>query len=315
VLAPGVEARVESAGKGNLNYVRRVRPERGPSWVVKQARASVEGHPDFRVPTERIVFERRYAQAVAELAPAYAALLPAVRHFDEPARALVLEDVGNGESLELLLRAGRAPLAALRSFGALLAAVHAASAARAAAFAPRFANDGMRQLNGAQMFLAPYAVAPASLPAELADERERICADRALRARVAELAERYAGAREALVHGDAKAANVLLQGERPRLIDAEFCHVGDPAFDLGVALGHLTLCALAPGAHAPLESAWSALLEGYRAEGAPAECIARGERCAGAVVFAHVIGPSRDAFAHPVDGAEALRRGRELLLA
>ena len=315
MLAPGATARVEPAGKGNLNYVRRVRPERGPSWVVKQARESPEGHPEFRVPTERIVFERRYAQAVAELAPGYASLVPAVRHFDEPARALVLEDVGDGESLELLLRAGRAPRAALRSFGALLAAVHAASAACAASLAPRFANDGMRQLNGAQMFLAPYAAAPASLPAELTEERECIRADSALRARVAALAERYAGAREALVHGDAKAANVLVQAGRPRLIDAEFCHVGDPAFDLGVALGHLVLCAFAPGAHAALEPAWSALLEGYRTGGAPAERIARGERCAGAVVFAHVIGPSRDAFAHPVDGLAALRRGRELLLA
>jgi aminoglycoside phosphotransferase (APT) family kinase protein len=165
------------------------------------------------------------------------------------------------------------------------------------------------------MFDAPYAEASAALPAELAAARERICADRELRARVTELALHYAGDREALVHGDAKAANVLIQGGRPRLIDAEFSHMGDPAFDLGVALGHLVLCTAAPGASRELEPAWSALLAGYRSGGAPAERIARAGRYAGAVVFAHVIGPSRDAFAHGVDAPAALRRARELLLA
>jgi len=135
------------------------------------------------------------------------------------------------ESLEALLHAGHAPLEALRSFGGLLAAVHTASARCAHELEPRFANIVMRRLNGAQMFAAPYTGSVPSLPAELVAERDRICADRKLRERVESLAAHYAGDRDALVHGDAKAANVLVQGERPRLIDAEFSHIGDPAFD------------------------------------------------------------------------------------
>jgi 5-methylthioribose kinase len=312
VLEPGLAARVEPAGRGNLNFVRRVRTARGPSWVVKQARDSVDGFPDFRVPSERIVFERRYAQAVGELAPGCAALLPEVRHFDPAARALVLEDVGDGASLETLLAAGRAPLPALRAFGALLAAVHAASAPRAEELEERFGNLEMRRLNGAQMFAAPCGAEDLDLPQALAAARREICADSRLRARVEALARHYAGERAALVHGDAKAANVLVQGGRPRLIDAEFSHVGDPAFDLGVALGHLVLCTSAPAAQAAREPAWRALLEGYRG-GETAAIEARAAHYAGAVVLAHVIGPSRQAFAPAVDAPEALRRARELL--
>src|SRR5262249_22532340 len=159
-------------------------PERGPSWIVKQAGESAPGHPDFRVPSERIVFEQRYARAASALAPERASVLPGVRHFDEAQRVLVMEDAGDGQSLELRLRAGQAPRAALRDFGAFLAAVHAASARCAERLEPRFGNHGMRQLNGAQMFLAPYAAGLPSLPAELAPRREQICADRELRARV-----------------------------------------------------------------------------------------------------------------------------------
>lgn len=315
MLAPGVSARIEPAGRGNLNFVRRVRPERGPSWVVKQARPCVEGFPEFPLTSERIVFEWRYARAVAELVPQHAALLPAVRHFDLEERVLVLEDVADAEGLDVLLRAARPPLAALQRFGALLAAVHAASARRAAALEADFANVEMRRLHGAQLFEAPYAGPVPSLPAELALAREQLSAERALRARVESLAGHYASSREALVHGDAKAPNVLVQGERPRLIDAEFAHVGDPAFDLGVALGHLVLHTAAPSARGALEPAWTALLEGYRAVSREAERIARAGHYAGAVALAHVIGPSRLGFEQADDALHALRLGRELLLA
>jgi 5-methylthioribose kinase len=311
VLACGVPARVEPAGRGNLNFVRRVRPERGPSWVVKQARPHVEGFPEFPLSSERIVFEWRYLRAAAELVPEHAALLPAVRHFDPEARVLVLEDVRDAEGLDALLRAGSAPLEALRRFGALLAAVHATSARRAAALEADFANTEMRRLHGAQLFEAPYAGPVPSLPAELARARERLSAEPALRARVESLAACYASSRGALVHGDAKAPNVLVQGERPRLIDAEFAHIGDPAFDLGVALGHLVLHTAAPSARSALEPARTALREGY---GGDFRCSARAAHYAGAVVLAHVVGPSRLAFERVDDALQALNIGRELLL-
>ncbi len=62
-------ARVEPAGDGNINFVRRVRAHDGSSLIVKQARDALERFPEYRVTTERIVFERRYLCTAKECAP------------------------------------------------------------------------------------------------------------------------------------------------------------------------------------------------------------------------------------------------------
>jgi S-methyl-5-thioribose kinase len=312
VLDPGVPARVEPAGRGNLNLVRRVRPAHGPSWIVKHAPPCVAGFPDFPLTSERIVFEWRYARILDELAPALAGFAPAVRHFDAAARVLVMEDLGAAPGLESRLAAGEAPLAALLRFGSLLAQVHASSAPRARELEPGFANHEMRRLDGEQMFRAPWTAEVPGLPAELAAARDELRGDAGFQTRIAELAAEYARSREALVHGDAKAPNVLLQGDRPRLIDAEFAHVGDPAFDLGVALGHLLLHTASGEARRAREPAWTALLEGYRGAGAPDARLERALRYAGAVAIAHVVGPSRLHFARTQDALELIAQGRKL---
>lgn len=314
LLEPGSGAQVERAGRGNLNFVRRVRPARGPSFVVKHAPPHVEGLPQYALPAGRIGFEARYARVLCELLPG-AELAPRVLHFDPQACVLVMEDLGDADPLDELLRRGEAPGAALERLGAALAAIGQRSAARADELEPGFANTGMRHLNGLQMFEAPYADAVPGLAPELADAREALSRDRALRERVAALAARYANSREALVHGDAKAPNVLIQGASPRLIDAEFAHVGDPAFDLGVALGHLFLHTSTPPARPALAPAWQALLRGYREAGGSADLATRAARYAGAVAIAHVVGPSRVGFETSEDALEVLRRARELVLA
>ena len=58
VIPLGKKIEVEPAGDGNINWVRRVRFGEPPcSVVVKQARPALERFPEYRVPTERIVFE------------------------------------------------------------------------------------------------------------------------------------------------------------------------------------------------------------------------------------------------------------------
>ena len=68
---PGLSGRlrVEPAGEGNINYVRRVSSSEGISVVVKHARPALERFPEYRVTTERLLFEHRYGEAVRRLAP------------------------------------------------------------------------------------------------------------------------------------------------------------------------------------------------------------------------------------------------------
>jgi 5-methylthioribose kinase len=251
---------VEPAGDGNINWVRRVRAG-GRSWVVKQARPALERFPQYQAPTERIVCEARWLETVRPLDAGR--VCPAVLAFDEAARVLVLEDLGDAPRLDAWLAAGRDGAAPAARLAGLLGVVHAATTDPA--LAARFPNEGMQRLHGDHVFTLPFRENDFPLPPAVRTRAEAIWRE----GRVAAIGDaayrRYREPRGALVHGDVQAGNVLLAPRGAVLVDAEIAHVGDPAFDLGMLLAHLWLPAAARGAAqgaAPaVDAAWAA----YRA--------------------------------------------------
>jgi 5-methylthioribose kinase len=315
LLVDAATARVTRAGEGNLNFVRRVTARSGDSWIVKQARPGVEGFPEFALGPERVLFERRYDEVVRELLAPEQVILPAVEAFDAGDHVLVLEDLGPVASLQEALLSGERPLGVLAELGEFLGRVHVASEPRAAQLVPRFRNAPMRELHGTSLFDAPYAAQGPALPAPLEALVRKVASHPRTRSRLAELRREYFSSAQALVHGDVKCANVLLGARGPRLIDAEFAHVGDPAFDVGTALGHLHLCLDADLDPALRQVAEDALLDAY-ASTAPhsPERMQRARGYAGVDVIAHVVGPSRLPFlSEPGRAVPALLQGLALL--
>ncbi len=305
-------ASVEPAGDGNINWVRRVTAADGRRVIVKQARPALERFPQYQVDTKRIVFEARYGETLRRLVPGQARLLPKLLLFDEPARALVMEDVAPAERLDSLLDSGRAEPATLFALGEFLGAVHRATAAEAPLLVSHFANDEMRRLHGEHVFALPFQ--PNDFPIEprlraLADE---ILTRPGLRESIAELRTRYYDSRESLVHGDVQAGNVLVQGERPRLVDAEIAHVGDPAFDLGQALAHVRVHRVRARDSGVCESCEKSLVDGYAPERA---VLARARRYAGVEILRRAIGAARLSLLGTTARAErALELGTALCL-
>ncbi|HTO71003.1 MAG TPA: phosphotransferase [Myxococcota bacterium] len=304
-------ARVERAGDGNINWVRRAIGADGTRRIVKQARPALEKFPEYRVDTARIVFEARYMAVLRREVPGQARILPKVFFFDELDRALVLEDVSPAERLDELLDAGRASADTLFALGEFLGAVHRATAAQAPLLVREFANDEMRKLHGEHVFSLPFA--PNDFPIE---PRLRALADAALatpgvRTRIAALRGRYYESRESLVHGDVQAGNVLVQNDRPRLLDAEIAHVGDPAFDLGQALAHVHVHRVRARDEADCARWERALVDGY----APTrELLARARGYAGVEILRRAIGAARLALLGTTARAErALELGTALL--
>src|SRR5690606_342831 len=159
LLAPGESVRIEPAGDGNINWVRRARTA-DRSFVVKQARPALERFPRYRAPTARIGFEARWLETVARLDEA--GVCPRVERFDPAARVLVLEDLGDAPRLDAVLAAGPAPrrpapdaVAAAIRLARFLGRVHAATSARPELPA-RFRNDGMQRLHGEHVFALPF---------------------------------------------------------------------------------------------------------------------------------------------------------------
>jgi len=290
---PSGEIRVEKCGgEGNINWVRRaVGSDGGRSLVVKQARPALERFPEYRVSTERIVFEHRYYETVAPFDRD--GLCPRVLFFDPDERVLGLEDLGDPESLEAALARGADAEAAVRALAGFLGCVHAGT--RDPGLAARFANDEMRRLHGDHIFHLPYRPNDFPLPGAVAERARALWEDRGLVATIDAAYERYLRPEGALVHADVQAGNVLLPPAGPKLLDAEICHVGDPAFDVGILLAHLWLGGLTSGrpdaAARQVELAWSVYAEAHGKDGLPA--FADAARYAGIELLRRSLGAAR----------------------
>jgi 5-methylthioribose kinase len=316
-LPQSQEIRIESAGHGNINWVRRIRCHpAGGSWVVKQARPALERFPEYRVSTERLVFEARYL----ETARAFDAtgVLVGVEFFDPDSRVLILEDLVGCPRLTMILAEGQTGLSqardCARALGAFLGAVHAGT--RDPVLTERFANQEMQRLHGNHIFVLPFRDNAFPLSPALAERARRLRDDRSLVATIDAAHARYLEPVGALVHGDVQPDNVLIGERGPKLLDAEIAHVGDPAFDMGTFLAHLLLPSLAAGkperAAACLDSAWSAYSEAHGSE-ALAD-FARVARYAGIELLRRTLGAARiDAVARDEAGLAVVDAGVRLV--
>jgi 5-methylthioribose kinase len=291
LLGRNESARVEPAGDGNINWVRRVRAG-GRSFIVKQARPALERFPQYRASTIRIVCESRWLETVRPLDRD--GVCPGVVAFDDAARTLVLEDLGDAPRLDSVLArpAGDSHAAAARLAG-FLGAVHAATAGDQS-LAPRFPNGEMQRLHGDHVFALPFRENDFPLAPPVRARAEEIWRKGDVAAHAAEAYRRYLEPRGALVHGDVQAGNVLLAPRGAVLLDAEIAHVGDPAFDLGMLFAHCWLPAVARGAARAAEPAITAACQAFaRAADAPAERRTEENRYAGIELLRRTLGAAR----------------------
>jgi hypothetical protein len=119
----------------------------------------------------------------------------------------------------------------------------------------------------------------------------------------------------ALVHGDVSPKNVLVAADQVVLLDFEVIHRGEPAFDMGMLLGHLVLKSIHYGA-APTASdiaglvtaCWSA----YQSAGGPASHD-RVVGQLGGILLARVLGKSRVSYLERAGPCRALGIAKRLL--
>jgi len=259
-LAPGETATIGPAGDGNINWVRRIRAGDGSrSFVLKQARPALERFPEYRASTGRLIFEARYYEVSA--AWDRERVRPEVLHFDPEQRVLLLEDLGDVERLDAALARGAPATDALCRVAAFLGSVHAAT--RDPGLAEHFRNEEMQRLHGEHVFALPYRPNDFPMSPALAECARRVWRDDALRERIDAAHGRYLEPRGALVHADAQAGNILLAERGAVLLDAEIAHVGDPAFDVGVLVAHVTILAIARGERESLGTRLQRLWDAY----------------------------------------------------
>jgi 5-methylthioribose kinase len=249
VPAEGLPVAIDRAGAGNMNLALRVTPSAGRSFILKQGRPWVEKYPQIPAPFERTLVEAAfYAEVRRE--PRVSTLMPAVLQVDADNHVLALEDVGGAGDFTSIYEDGAIPLATV---GALLEwLIQLATVAIPAERREMFANRAMRALNHEHMFNVPLrdgngldldAITPG-----LADAASALAADHSYVKAVAEIGRRYLADGATLVHGDYFPGSWLKANGSVRIIDPEFCFLGEPEVDCGILAAHLTLACCAPAA-------------------------------------------------------------------
>lgn len=265
-------------------------------FILKQARPWVEKYPAIEAPAERARVEAAFYQAVASR-PGIRAAMPELLGRDAESGVLVLEDLGEAQDFTALYRGERLSERELEALVSFLRELHRPFPQRE----PLFENRAMRALNHEHIFRLPL-VRENGLDLDritpgLEGAARELKGDQSYVARVRELGVLYLKDGPSLVHGDFFPGSWLKTAEGIRVIDPEFCFLGNAAFDLGVLLAHLHL------SRQPPELSQNAI-ELY---GGAAELVSIAKGFAGAEIMRRLIGVAQ----LPLDAD--LARKQELL--
>ena len=217
----------------------------GGPLCAKRALAKLKVAADWRAPIERNRYEARWMQVANEAVPGSA---PTVLGQHPRLGVLAMSYLPSASHTlwKQSLREGRADPEIARAVGAVLARIHAHSAARPE-LAAAFPTDSIFF----DIRLEPYLLATACRHPDVATALEGLVRSTQHHAL-------------ALVHGDVSPKNILIGPGGPVLLDAECAWWGDPAFDLAFCLNHLLLkCVWTPSASAAFMTSFDALATSY----------------------------------------------------
>lgn len=234
---------ITRAGEGNMNLTLRLATAER-TFILKQARPWVEKYPQIAAPADRALVEIAFYETVSTRSRLRDAM-PKLLGADRKARVVVLEDLGEAQDFTDLYAGATLAEKELRELLSYAATLHEPFDALENERKRVFANREMRALNHQHIFELPLvddngldldAITPGLGEAALSLKR-----DSDYVARVEELGKLYLADGEHLVHGDYFPGSWLRTESGIRVIDPEFCFLGETSFDLGVLLAHLYL--------------------------------------------------------------------------
>ena len=218
-------------------------PER--SLCIKRALSKLKVAADWEAPVSRNAYEWAWMQFAAQHCK-HNVPHPLAHDLDIGVFAMSFLAPDGHPVWKQQLMNGQVDVGTAQAVGQLLGRLHAACASSSELATAFDTGDNFHALR-----LEPYLIATSTRHPELAS-------------RLQYLAQRTAGIRAALVHGDVSPKNILVGPNGPVLLDAECAWYGDPAFDLAFCLNHLLLkCLVRPEERNVLIASFKALTEAY----------------------------------------------------
>ena len=212
---------------------------------IKRALPKLKVKEDWQAPISRNATEVDWLETANKIIPECA---PRVLAHDPDLGMFAMQFISpeTGKLWKEKLKNGSAKPAFASTVGYTLAAIHATSM-NMPDLAQRFATDQVFRA----IRLKPYLETTARRHPDLMPE-------------LTELTETTASTKLALVHGDISPQNILVCGNQPVFIDAEYAWWGDPAFDLAFCLNHFLLkCIWIPSLATKLILCFNAMTKAY----------------------------------------------------
>lgn len=237
----GENAAMDEIGDGNMNFVYRVRWDES-SVIVKHTPAYVKClGPQYALTANRLKVE---FDALGHFHAAAPGLCPQPYWYDEKTSTMVMADLKTFSGMRSQIVEGTISVPAVCDVARFAARIHRHYHINHLGkdewdrLCNDFANADLVDITRQFLFLRPFnAEDPTNKSPEITrDLATEMRANEVLQANVADLRKKFLEQKECLLHGDLHSGSVMVDGDRARVIDAEFACVGPAAFEIGMYL-------------------------------------------------------------------------------
>ena len=241
--------RNEVDGDSYVNHIYRVWDEDGNSVIVKQAKPYLKffGEGVFPLSADRIGAEADIIKIRGAIVPRY---IPKLIHADRANNLFISEDCGKLGIMRFGLSRGRRYPNFTKMMGEFIAKCNFYTSelyldqGEHKELGRRFTSPEMSRIMETVLFFRESMFASLAMEEEAPDPTHAGLSDafwerREARAELLKLRDVYMKKHECLVHGDLHTSNTMTDGERMKIIDMEYTHMGPYSSDSGYLLGNL----------------------------------------------------------------------------
>ena len=225
-------------GEGNMNFVLRVVPVKGRSFIIKQARPWVEKYPQVAAPVERIQVEKTYYASIQEN-DFIAQYSPRFLGYDTQSFILALEDLGQAADFSFVYQ--KAQTFKTDQIKKAINYLNALQKIEPLINYPE--NLPLRNLNHQHIFHLPFLMDNGfdldAVDFGLQKISEKYKRDEDLKKRINILGNIYLSSGGTMLHGDFYPGSLLNVDGALFVIDPEFSFIGPTEWDISIFIAHL----------------------------------------------------------------------------
>lgn len=232
-------------GDGNLNYVFKVKDEKGNSVIIKQAGSELRISKDMHLDTDRNRIESEILILQGKLAPGY---VPEIYDYDTVMCACCMQDLSDHELMRTAMLEHKIFPKFAEQISTFMAQVLMGTTdvvmdhQKKKELQRKFISPGLCDITEALVYTEPYNDELGRnhvFPPIAQFVKEKLYDDQALHLEVAKLKMDFMTRAQSLIHGDLHTGSIFINEESTMVFDPEFCFYGPMGYDIGNVVANI----------------------------------------------------------------------------